>query len=169
MAHAPPIGAMRYFQMKTTAPPVIMPASAPCLFARFQKSEKSITGPNAAPKPAHANETTRNTELLGAHASTMPIRAMPMTVARAANIVVRWFIFMPNECCMRSCDTLDAAAKSCESAVDIVAARMPERMMPAMTASSTPCWLIRSASLMIMVSDSALVVRKGTLPAADTL
>jgi hypothetical protein len=43
MAHAPPIGAMRYFQMKTTAPPVIMPASAPCLFARFQKSEKSIT------------------------------------------------------------------------------------------------------------------------------
>ena len=42
MAHAPPIGAMRYFQMKTTAPPVIMPASAPCLFARFQKSENSI-------------------------------------------------------------------------------------------------------------------------------
>ena len=70
---------------------------------------------------------------------------------------------------MRSCDTLDAAAKSCESAVDIVAARMPERMMPAMTASSTPWRLIRSASLMIMVSDSALVVRKGTLPAADTL
>ena len=147
MAHAPPIGAMRYFQMKTTAPPVIMPASAPCLFARFQKSEKSITGPNAAPKPAHANETTRNTELLGSHASTMPISAMPMTVARAASIVVRWFILMPNECCMRSCDTLDAAAKSCESAVDIVAARMPERMMPAMTATKVSSPHMRAPSL----------------------
>ena len=63
MPHAPPIGAIRYFQTNTITPPEIMPARAPHLLARFQNRANRITGPNAAPKPAHAKDTTRNTEL----------------------------------------------------------------------------------------------------------
>ena len=35
-----------------------MPAIAPILVILFQNKEKSITGPNVAPKPAQAKETT---------------------------------------------------------------------------------------------------------------
>ena len=53
--------------------------------------------------------------------------------------------------------------------MDIVAARMPDRIMPAMTAKNTPCRLIRSERRMMIVSASALPVRNGSFPAADTL
>ena len=42
------------FQMMTVAAPTTMPASAPLRVMRFHPSENSTTGPNAAPKPAHA-------------------------------------------------------------------------------------------------------------------
>lgn len=47
--------------------------------------------------------------------------------------------------------------------------RIPERITPAVMANRVPCWLIKSASLMIIVSASLLLVRKGTLPATETL
>ena len=47
------------------APPVIIPATAPWRAVRFQKREKSIRGPKAAPKPAQAKDTTLKTELVG--------------------------------------------------------------------------------------------------------
>ena len=34
-----------------------MPATAPARFVRFQKRARRISGPNAAPNPAHANDT----------------------------------------------------------------------------------------------------------------
>ena len=40
-----------------------MPAIAPARFVRFQKSARRMSGPNAAPKPAHANETIFMTTL----------------------------------------------------------------------------------------------------------
>ena len=51
----------------------------------------------------------------------------------------------------------------------MVAARMPEMMMPAAMISKTPWRLIRSAIWIMMVSESELVVKKGTFPAAETL
>ena len=136
---------------------------------RFQNSENSTTGPNAAPKPAHAKDTTRNTELEGSHARMTPITAMTTTVSRATIISVLLFSLMPKTFWERSCETLEAAVSSWLSAVDMVAARIPERIIPATMASNVLLRLIRSASLMIMVSASALLVRNGTLPATETL
>ena len=51
--------------MKIVTAPENIPAIAPHLLQRFQKSAKSIIGPNVAPKPAHAKETTRKIELDG--------------------------------------------------------------------------------------------------------
>ena len=45
-------------QISTVAVPESMPAIAPNLLVRRQYSEQSISGPNEAPKPAHAYETT---------------------------------------------------------------------------------------------------------------
>lgn len=75
-------GAMRYFQMKTMAPPAIMPEMAPYLLVRFQNREKRTRGPKEAPKPAQAKETMLNTVLLGSQARKMATMAMPMTVPR---------------------------------------------------------------------------------------
>ena len=51
--------------MKTIAPPEIIPAKAPCQLERFQNNAKRTTGPNTAPKPAHAKDTILKTELFG--------------------------------------------------------------------------------------------------------
>ena len=42
MSNTPPKGLISRFQMKTMLPPVTMPAMAPDLVTRFQKSEKSM-------------------------------------------------------------------------------------------------------------------------------
>ena len=76
---------------------------------------------------------------------------------------------MPKKSCSRSLLTLLDAARSWLSAVDMVAARIPARITPATMAKNTPFVLIRSASLMMIVSESALVLSTGTLPARDTL
>lgn len=44
-------------QMPTTTAPVIMPAMAPAEVSLRQNSDKMISGPNAAPKPAQAKPT----------------------------------------------------------------------------------------------------------------
>ena len=60
-ANIPPSLAIPNFHMNIIAPPAIIPDTIPYLLALFQKSEQRTTGPNAAPKPAHANETILNT------------------------------------------------------------------------------------------------------------
>ena len=57
MAKIPPSSAIINFQTNIIAPPETIPARTPHLVVRFQKSENSIAGPNAAPKPAHAKDT----------------------------------------------------------------------------------------------------------------
>ena len=51
-------------------------------------------------------------------------------------------ILMPKTPLMRFSDILDDAARSCESAVDIVQARIPAKMSPATSAIAIPCSLI---------------------------
>ena len=63
-----PIGAIRYFHTNTIAPPTNIPENAPYLLALFQNKAHSTTGPNAAPKPAQANDTIWNTDELGSQA-----------------------------------------------------------------------------------------------------
>ncbi len=100
---------------------------------RFQNSENNITGPKAAPNPAHANETTSNTELFGLSAIIAPIIAITTTVALETHIISLLSAFLRTKPLKKFCDTLDDATSSCESEVDIVAARMPARITPANT------------------------------------
>ena len=65
---------------------------------------------------------------------------------------------------MRFWDTLEAAARSWESAVDMVAARMPDRMMPATIAGRMPCLLMRSAILTMILWLSVLTVMVSRVP-----
>ena len=129
--------------MKPIAPPATMPARAPCLLVRFQNRAKRTTGPKAEPKPAQAKETIWKTELSGFQARKMPTMAMPMTVPRAASMEALGLSFLPKKSCTRSWDTLEAAASSWESAVDMVEAKMPARTKPAIRAKKMPCWLSR--------------------------
>ena len=71
------------WRINTIAPPASIPAIAPYLFERFQNRASSITGPNAAPKPAHAKDTIPKTEEFESHAITTPIMEITMSVTRA--------------------------------------------------------------------------------------
>ena len=51
------------FQTNTDIRPANIPDNAPSFVILFQKSEKIIRGPNVAPKPAQANDTTVNITL----------------------------------------------------------------------------------------------------------
>ena len=163
------MGAIRYFQTKTITAPATMPARAPGLLVRFQNREKRTTGPKEAPKPAQAKETMRNTELSGFQARKAAITAMMATVIRAAVRDCLAVILMPRKSCIRSWDIPAAAVSSWESAVDMVEAMMPASTTPATMAKRGPNWLSRLDSWMMTVSDSALVDRKGMLPALETL
>ena len=123
--------------MKTIAPPVIIPASAPHFVVRFQNRENSTTGPNAAPKPAQANDTIVNTES-SFHAQNTATTAMTTIVRREMIIDFFCDIFSPKTSPRRSFDMLDDAARSWESAVDIVDARMPEIITPVSRAKNMP-------------------------------
>ena len=96
------------------------------------------SGPNAAPKPAHANDTMPNTELFGSRAMITPSTAINTTVIRAISMPFFAEIFRWKVSCKMFSDTLDAAANSWESAVDMVLAKMPAKINPAMMAKNTP-------------------------------
>ena len=129
---------MAYFQTNTITPPETIPAMAPALVVRFQNSANSTSGPNAAPKPAHAKDTTRKMELSSSSAMKTAITEMMMTDARAISIAFFWESFTLKKEMKISCEAEEDAAKSCESAVDIVAARIPERITPATSAGKMP-------------------------------
>ena len=88
MPQTSPIGCKAYFHTNTIIPPTIIPQTAPCSVVRFQKRLQSITGPNAAPKPAQANETILKMELSGFHARTIAIAATARIVSRAKSMDV---------------------------------------------------------------------------------
>ena len=94
---------------------------------------------------------------------------MATTVPLATFIDVLSSIFMWRKSLRRSSDIELDAARSCESAVDMVAARIPAMMIPATIAKNTPFLPIRFARQIMIVSDSDPVVRNGISPATDTL
>jgi c-di-AMP phosphodiesterase-like protein len=53
------------------------------MLERFQNRASSTTGPNVAPKPAHAKDTIRNTELFGSLAMNIATIEIPTTAALA--------------------------------------------------------------------------------------
>ena len=101
-------------------PPATIPLIAPYLFERFQNNAKSITGPNVAPKPAQANDTIWNTELLGLLARNIAIIEMIITEPLATTIFTPAERFKFNTPSSKFSETLEDAARSCESEVDIV-------------------------------------------------
>ena len=79
------------------APP-IMPAIAPALLVRFQKREKSISGPKVAPNPAHAKDTIWKITLFSSIAITIPIRVSASSVMRETSMTclsVAFFLQTP--------------------------------------------------------------------------
>ena len=152
--------------MKTIAPPESIPASAPQRLARRQNSENRTTGPKAAPKPAHAKETIWKTELDGSRARKTAMTAMPTSVRRAAIMLALPKMFRWNTPYRMFWETAEEAARSWESAVDMVDARIPARIRPATIANRKPCWLSTSAMRTMMVSESE-PVRVGMTPALD--
>ena len=92
------------------APPTI-PAIAPALVVLFQKREKSMMGPNVAPKPAQAKETILKITLSLSSAITAAIIAIMQRVIRethrtclseASFLKIPWKMFL---------DTDDAAIR----------------------------------------------------------
>ena len=59
---------MKFFHSTTVAPPSTIPASAPARVVRLTNSAANITGPNAAPNPAQAYDTSPNTDEFGSRA-----------------------------------------------------------------------------------------------------
>ena len=131
-----------------------MPLIAPQRLQRFQNRAKSMTGPKVAPKPAQAKETTRKIELSGSLAKIAPRIATPTTVRRAASMLFFSDSLTPKTSRRRFCVTPEAAASSWASAVDIVAARMPARISPAMIAATAPFEAISAAVRTIRFSAS---------------
>ena len=153
MLNAPPIGLTTYFHTKMVAAPTIRPAIAPCLLERFQNSAQRTIGPKVAPKPAHAKDTISKTELSGLDAMNTAITEIATTATLATIIVVLSLSLIPRKSFKTFCATDDDAARSCESAVDIVAARIPARISPAITAATGPMPLISLAITTITVSE----------------
>ena len=131
----------------------------------LQNSEKRTSGPNAAPNPAQANETMRNTELSGFHARNTAIMAMMRSESLATRIRLFSLSFTWKKEVRISCDTELDAARSCESAVDIVEAMMPDRIRPAISAGKNPKLLRRWAISMITVSEEPDDVSSPITPA----
>ena len=165
MFHTPPKGRTRNFHTNTITPPLTRPVSAPGRVVRFQNRQHSISGPNAPPKPAHAKLTIWNTLELGSCASRMATIEIPRIVARATSRLCLVLSLMCRKSCTRFWLTLELAASSWLSAVDMVAARMPARIKPATMLNKTPFWLIKCVICTMMVSLSPLLASRGTRPA----
>ena len=146
-----PIGVITYSQMIADAPPEIIPASAPHFVVRFQKRAKSTRGANAAPKPAQAKETILNTVLLGFQANRTETTEITATVTRATIILFLGLIsFLINLLTIFS-ETLEAAARSWESEVDIIDARIPEMISPATIAKMKKDGAVVSSEVLVKI------------------
>ena len=87
---------------------------------------------------------------------------------RAAAMEVFACILIFRKSCSRFWDTLEAAVKSCESAVDMVLARMPASTIPATMERRKPWPPSSPERRIIIVSESALEVKVSSFPAAET-
>ena len=82
------------FQTNTIIPPLSIPAIAPAFVVRFQKSEKSISGPKVAPKPAQAKETSLKITLFSLSARIIAIMAIAPRVILVAHITALSLAFL---------------------------------------------------------------------------
>ena len=82
MPNTPPKGLSASFQRNTITPPVTIPATAPAWVVRFQNREKSMMGPNTAPKPAQAKETMVKMTLFSSMAMITPTTAISSRMIR---------------------------------------------------------------------------------------
>ena len=62
--------------------PLNIPAIAPGLLMRFQKSDNNISGPKVAPNPAQAKDTIWKITLFSSNAITIPTAARTKRVIR---------------------------------------------------------------------------------------
>ena len=76
-------GFTRLCHAKTDAAPTSIPAIPPCSVVRFQYRENSTRGPNDAPNPAHAYDTTWKIDEFSSSAITIPKIKMTTSVNRA--------------------------------------------------------------------------------------
>ena len=80
-------------------------------------------------------------------------------------MLVFWLSFKPKVSCSRFWLTLEEAASSWESAVDMVEARMPARISPASSAASTPCREMSLAMETMMASAAEALEKPSRAPA----
>ena len=124
----------------STTAPTIMPASEPLYVRRFQNSERITTGPNAAPKSAHAFDTIFITAcapeplllaIKNAITETIITTTLPTqrtSFSDAFFLMIGLYISLVND---------DDATRSCQSAVDIDAAIIAARSKPAIKPGNT--------------------------------
>lgn len=113
------------------APPPTIPEIAPLRVVRFQNSEKIIKGPNAAPNPDHAKDTKLKMELLGFKAIMIPTIATAIVVNLVTRRICLSVAFLLKILRYKLLPTLEDTNSNWESAVLIVAARIPESTIPA--------------------------------------
>ena len=115
-----------------------------------------MMGPKVAPKPAHANDTTFEDDALFIQAMMIPITEMTSKVMRETSMTcfsVASFLNIPLKI---SRDSADEAMSRYESDELIVAASMPDMMMPARNAGSSPVdMMMNMFSDWLCVSSSA--------------
>ena len=111
---------------------------APYLFERFQKSANNMIGPKVAPNPAQAKETMVKILLSGSAAKNIAIMEMTITEHLATITLVLSDNVTPKTPSIMFSVTLEDAASNCESAVDMVEARIPAKIIPASRAKRKP-------------------------------
>ena len=123
----------------TETAPVSMPAMAPDLVVRFQYRLKSVSGPNEAPRPAQAYETTLKMIESSLQATAMPksrTQASVMRLTMSTWLSVASFLKTPRK--MFSA-TDEPVISRYDEALDIEAARMPETTRPQRKPGSMTC------------------------------
>ena len=137
--NTPPRGFNKSFHTNTVIPPESIPAIAPALLTLFQKSENKIIGPNVAPNPDHANETTSKITLFSFHAIAIPTAVITRSIILESFITclsVASFLIIPSK---RFFETAEAAMRRYESEELIVAARIPAITTPARSGWKRSC------------------------------
>ena len=109
---------------------------APCKFARLQYKAASIKGPNDAPKPAQAYDTTLKMEEFSSIAIKIPNNKITTSVILATiNTEVSLAFFFSKPLYMLL-ETAEPASSNYDDAEDIVAAKIPDITTPAINDGS---------------------------------
>jgi hypothetical protein len=120
-----------FAQIIVLSAPVSIPAVTPYLVVFFHFRESKIAGPKEAPSPLQAYETIvyiNVFDLIARRKAAIP--TSKVIILEAISCVLSE-IFRRNILWYTSSDKAEETRRSCESAVDIIAAIAPEIKMPA--------------------------------------